>query len=247
MTDESKRGLCIIVGAGEGLGRALAARFARGGCDIALVSRAMPSSAAAFDAVRTIAPQARVCCFTADVSKPQAFEAALHAIAAEMGPAEVVIYNVRGRTPFCAPLDMTYQALEEVLALEVVGAFAAARAVMLGMIARGRGTVIYSSATAAFRGSATHPLYSIGKFGLRALSQSLAKSYAASGVHVAHVRLDCSMDVPLMRGLMPEASRNGELANPDAIAESYWWIYRQPSAAWSNEIELRPNTEHWTF
>jgi NADP-dependent 3-hydroxy acid dehydrogenase YdfG len=115
------------------------------------------------------------------------------------------------------------------------------------MIARRRGTVIYFSATAAFRGSISHPLYSIGKFGLRALSQSLAKSYAGNGVHVAHVRLDCSLNVPLMRGLMPEASRNGELADTDAIAESYWWIHRQPSVAWSNEIELRPNTENWTF
>lgn len=247
MMERSKRELCIVVGAGEGLGRSLAARFAREGCDIALLSRATQSSAAAFDAVRIVAPEARVCSFPADVAKPAEFETVVGQVEAEMGSAEILIYNVRGRTPFCTPLEMTYQALEEVLRLEVVGAFAAARAVMPGMIARGHGTVIFSSATAAFRGSASHPLYSIGKFGLRALSQSLAKSSAASGVHVAHVRLDCSMDVPLMRDLMPEASRKGDLADPDAIAETYWWIHRQPRAAWSNEIELRPNTENWTF
>lgn len=241
------RTVCAIVGAGEGLGRALAARFAREGCDLALVSRSEAGSAAALETARAAAPQARALFFAADAGRPDELEQVLCRVAIEMEPVEVLIYNVRGRAAPCAPLEMTFEALEQILRLEVVGALAAARAVMPGMLARERGTVIFSSATAAFRGSATYPLYSIAKFGLRGLSQSLAKAYAARGVHVAHVRLDCALDVPLMRRLMGEAFGKGELASPEAVAESYWWIHRQPKAAWSNEVELRPQTESWTY
>ena len=83
--------------------------------------------------------------------------------------------------------------------MEVVGAFAAAKSVLPIMIKRGSGSIFFSSATAAYRGSSTHPLYAIGKFGLRALSQSLTKEYAKNGVHIVHVRLDCDLDVPYMK------------------------------------------------
>ena len=96
--------------------------------------------------------------------------------------------------------------------------------------------------------SAVTPLYAIGKFGLRALSQCLAKAYAKDGVHVVHVRLDCdTLDVPLMRELYGDDYNSETLADPDAVAEAYWWAHRQPKSAWSNEIELRPHTESWTI
>ncbi len=111
---------------------------------------------------------------------------------------------------------------------------------------RGRGSVLFSSATAALRGSATHPLYAIGKFGLRALSQSLAKAYSKDGVHIVHVRLDCDLDVPLMRGYHGDSFNPEAAANTDDVADAYWWAHQQPRSAWSNEIELRPYTEVWT-
>ena len=115
---------------------------------------------------------------------------------------------------------MTYAELEEIFQVEVVGAFAAARSVLPAMRRRGAGSVMFSSATAAFRGSATHPLYAIGKFGLRALSQSLAKAYSKDGVHVVHMRLDCDLDVPLMRERYGDDYENAGLADPDAVAQS---------------------------
>jgi NADP-dependent 3-hydroxy acid dehydrogenase YdfG len=115
------------------------------------------------------------------------------------------------------------------------------------MIRRSRGSVFFSSATAAFRGSNTHPLYAIGKFGLRALSQSLSKAYAKNGVHIVHFRLDCDLDVPIMRDLYGEEYDPVKLANPDDVAETYWLTYLQPKSAWSNEVEIRPHTEAWTY
>ena len=115
------------------------------------------------------------------------------------------------------------------------------------MIENASGTVIFSSATAAFRGSGTNPLYAIGKFGLRALSQNLAKAYASDGVHVAHVRLDCALDVPIVRKHYGDEFNESNTSNTDDVAESYFWIHQQPKSAWSNEVELRPSTENWTF
>lgn len=236
--------VCAIVGAGEGLGRALAGKFASRGFDTALISRSEEGSAAAFEVAAASGVNVRH--FSADATRPDSIEAALAAAASEMGDVEILIYNVRGEFTACEPLDMTCGMLDEIHRIEVVGAFAAAKSVLPAMIDRRRGSVFFSSATAAFRGSQTHPLYSIGKFGLRALSQSLAKAYAKHGVHIVHVRLDCNLDVPYMRALQGEGCDSDFLANPEDVAESYWLAHLQPKSAWSNEIELRPCTEAWT-
>ncbi|MCP5081281.1 MAG: hypothetical protein GY948_06240 [Alphaproteobacteria bacterium] len=107
--------------------------------------------------------------------------------------------------------------------------------------------VKFSNATAAYRGSKSHPLYAIGKFGLRGLSQSLAEAYSGDGVHIVHVRLDCDLDVPYMRAAYGDRLKPGMLASPDDVATSYWLTHLQPKSAWSNEIELRPHTEVWTY
>jgi NAD(P)-dependent dehydrogenase (short-subunit alcohol dehydrogenase family) len=240
------RPLCAIVGAGEGLGRALAAKFASREFDIALISRSKANSFAAIQAAAANARAANARFFPADANRPETLEAAIATIHREMGEIDLLIYNVRGAFTACDPLDMSYAALEEVYRLEVIGAFAAAKSVLPGMIARSRGSVFFSSATAAFRGSSTHPLYAIGKFGLRALSQSLSKAYAKDGVHIVHLRLDCDLDVPIMREIYGERYDPGKLANPDDVAETYWLTYQQPKSAWSNEVEIRPHTEAWT-
>ncbi len=241
------RPVCAIVGAGDGLGRALAARFAREGHTLALLSRTASGSAAALRAAEEADADAGHAFFAADATRAQELEAALAQAAAALGDIDVLIYNARGGYTLRAPLEMTAAELEDIFRLEVVGAHAAARAVMPAMIARGSGSVIYSSATAALRGSPTNPLYAIGKFGLRALAQSLAKAHARDGVHVVHVRLDCTLDVPLVRDWLGDDFRVEDTANCDDVADTYWWVHRQPRSAWSNEVELRPYTENWTF
>ncbi len=241
------RPVCAIVGAGEGLGRALAAKFSAEGCDIALISRSEAGSGAAAEAAARANGGASIKFFAADATQPETIERACDNVAADMGDVEILIYNARGSFTRREPLAMTYEDLDEIYRVEVVGAFAAAKAVMPVMRKRGRGSVFFSSATAALRGSSTHPLYAIGKFGLRALSQSLTKAYAKDGVHVVHVRLDCDLDVPLMREAYGDKFDPDIMANTDDVAETYWWVHQQPKSAWSNEIELRPYTETWTY
>lgn len=241
------QGVCAIVGAGGGLGRALAATFAADGYDVALSSRTEMGSAAAIEAARGARAGAKVGFFAANALEPETVEAALRRVAADLGDVEVMIYNVRGDPNWKPPLAIEYDEIREIVDLEVTGALAAAKAVMPAMIERKRGTVIFSSATAAFRGSASNPLYAIGKFALRALSQSLAKAYAKQGVHVAHVRLDCALDVPLVRQFMGERFDPEQAAATTDVAKSYLAIVGQPKSAWSNEVELRPYTEEWTY
>ncbi len=239
--------VCAIVGAGEGLGRALAATFARREFDIALISRSEANCAAAIKAVAATASAANVRFFSADATRPETIESAVAAINGEIGEIDLLIYNARGAFTACEPLDMSYAALEDIFRVEVVGAFAAAKSVLPGMIKRSRGSIFFSSATAAFRGSRTHPLYAIGKFGLRALSQCLAKAYAKDGVHIVHFRVDCDLDVPIMRELYGDQYDSEKLADPNDVAETYWLTYQQPRGAWSNEVEIRPHTETWTY
>ena len=238
--------VCVIVGAGDGLGQALARRFASEGFDIALLSRTEQGSSAALAAAQDGGNGAAQF-FPADAAAPDTLGAAVEKVASAMGDIEILIYNVRGAMNAKPPLEMTFEELREIHEIEVVGAYAAAKAVIPGMIQRQRGTVIFSSATAALRGSGSNPLYAIGKFGLRALSQSLAKAYAVNGIHIAHVRLDCTLDVPLVRQYYGDEFDTNNAANTDDVAESYLWIHRQPKSAWSNEIEIRPYTEEWTF
>ena len=239
--------VCAIVGAGEGLGRALAAKFASHGFDIALVSRSEKHSTAAMQAAADSNPNSRIQFFEADGTRPLTVEKAFATIAVEVGQVEVLIYNARGSFSSCEPLELTYEDLEDNYRLEVVGALASAKSVLPAMRERGKGSLFFSSATAAYRGSATHPLYSIGKFGVRAMSQSLAKAYSKDGIHVVHVRLDCDLDMPLMREIYGNRFNSSQMANTDDVAKSYWWVHQQPRSAWSNELELRPYTEEWTY
>ena len=239
--------ICAIVGAGEGLGQSLAAKFAAEGFDIALVSRSETGSDAAAAAASDARPEAAVKYFAADAMQPETIEDAFRQISRDLGEVEVLIYNVRGSFARCELLDVTYAQLDETYKVEVVGAFAAAKSVLPAMRQRRRGSVLLSSATAALRGSAMNPLYAIGKFGLRALSQSLAKAYSKDGVHVVHFRLDCDLDMPLIREAYGDKFDPEFAANTDDVAQTYWWAHMQPKSAWSNEIELRPYTETWTY
>lgn len=241
------RPVCAIVGAGEGLGRSLAAKFAGHGFDLALISRSATGSAAALEAAISADNDATVRYFPADVTQPETVESAFAGVRKEMGEVDVLIYNVLKDFAACDPLEITYEQLEETYRIEVVGAFAAAKSVLPGMIKRKQGSVFFSSATAAFRGSSKYSLYSIGKFGLRALSQSLTKAYSTDGVHFAHFRLDCDLDVPIMRELYGDRYDPDILADPDDVAETYWLTHLQPKGAWSNEVEIRPHKENWTY
>ena len=246
MTNKRENALCTIVGAGEGLGKSLARKFAKQGFSVALISRSESTAAPIIESLHQSFPTVTARYFAADVTQPAELEAVIGDLHREMGDTSVLLYNARGEFVAYDPLELPYVVLDNLFRIEVVGALAAAKAVLPAMIQKGSGCVFYSSATAAFRGSSQYPHYSIAKFGLRALSQSLSRAYSKQGVQIAHMRLDCDLDVPLMQSIYADSDHAPVMVNPDDIAESYWLTYLQPKTAWSNEVELRPSTETWT-
>ncbi|MBL8333687.1 MAG: SDR family NAD(P)-dependent oxidoreductase, partial [Rubrivivax sp.] len=116
------------------------------------------------------------------------------------------------------------------------------------MLPRGRGSILFTGATASLRGGNGFAAFAGAKHALRALAQSMARELGPQGIHVAHVVIDGAIDTPWIKANFPERyqlkDRDGIL-DPDAIAEAYWQLHRQPRSAWTFELDLRPWMEPW--
>jgi NAD(P)-dependent dehydrogenase (short-subunit alcohol dehydrogenase family) len=110
------------------------------------------------------------------------------------------------------------------------------------MLANKRGTILLTGATASLRGSARFSCLAVGKFGLRALSQSLARELGPQGIHVAHIIVDGQIDLPRTRQMMPSRAAETFLS-PNAIADTYFHLATQHPTAWTLEVDLRPAAE----
>jgi len=112
------------------------------------------------------------------------------------------------------------------------------------MIETGRGTILLTGATASLRGSARFAALAVGKFGLRALAQSMAREFGPHGIHVAHVVIDGQINTPRVRAMFPDREEHTMLS-PEAIAETYWRLHVQDRTAWTLELDLRPSVERF--
>jgi NAD(P)-dependent dehydrogenase (short-subunit alcohol dehydrogenase family) len=139
-------------------------------------------------------------------------------------------------------LDLSPEKFDECFKANCAGAFYAAQQVLPAMVEAGRGTVLLTGATAALRGGARFSALAVGKFGLRALAQSMAREFGPQGVHVAHVVVDGQIDTPRVREMSPDREDHTMLS-PDAIAETYWQLHSQHRTAWTLELDLRPAVE----
>jgi short-subunit dehydrogenase len=116
------------------------------------------------------------------------------------------------------------------------------------MLPRGRGTIIFTGATASLRGSAGFCAFAGAKHALRALAQSMARELGPQGIHVAHTVIDGAIDTQFIAENFPERyalKASDGILNPDAIAEAYWQLHRQQRSAWTHELDLRPWSEPW--
>ncbi len=231
--------IAVIVGIGPGLGAALARRFARGGMDVALMARSDANLAPVAAEVRALGRRAAP--IAMDAGDAASVTAAFARARAELGDADVLVYNA-GAFKMGGLLDVSVEEFERCLRINCTGGFLAAREVLGGMAARGRGTVIFTGATASLRGSASFSCLAVGKFGLRALAQSMAREFGPKGVHVAHVVIDGQIDTPRLRQMAPTRDVATMLA-PDALAETYWQLHAQDPTAWTLELDVRPRTE----
>jgi NAD(P)-dependent dehydrogenase (short-subunit alcohol dehydrogenase family) len=178
---------------------------------------------------------------TADAADPGSLERAFAELREELGSVEVLVYNA-GWFRIAGLLELTAEELENAWRISCLGAFVSAQQVLPEMVSRGRGTVLLTGATASVRGSARFVGLAVGKFGLRALAQSMAREFGPQGIHVAHVVIDGMIDTPRVRKLAPDLEEH-RLLSPDSIAETYWQLHEQDRSSWTLELDLRPSVE----
>lgn len=239
------RDTAIIVGAGTGLGAALARRFARAEMNVAMAVRnpgRIEVLAAEYCGVvhRTIA----VAC---DATRETDVAALFQQVSADLGPPRLVIYNAGGSVRK-GILDTSPEEFERYWKNACLGGFIVGREAIRAMLAqraaaRHRGTIIFTGATASLRGGANFVNLAVGKFGLRALAQSMAREFQPQGIHVASVYIDGQIESNDRPGRSVAERGVDAVLSPDAIAESYWQLHLQPPSAWTLELDLRPYVE----
>jgi NAD(P)-dependent dehydrogenase (short-subunit alcohol dehydrogenase family) len=179
--------------------------------------------------------------YVGDVSDEASIRATFARVREEMGAPEVLLYNA-GAFQAGGVLELSATAFEQAWRVNCLGGLLAAQGVLPAMLERGRGTIIFSGATASVRGSARFAGLAVGKFGLRALAQSMARELGPKGVHVAHVVIDGGIDSARARKMLSDRDPRSFL-DPTAIAENYWNLHAQDPSTWSQEIDLRPSVE----
>jgi len=185
--------------------------------------------------------------FGADARREEQVVALVETIEREVGPIEVFVFNIGANVP-ASILDETARKYFKIWEMAAFAGFLSAREVARRMVARGRGTMLFTGATASLRGSANFAAFAGAKHALRALAQSLARELGPQNIHVAHVVIDGAIDTAFIRENFPERyalkERDGIL-NPEHIADAYWQLHVQPRDAWSFELDLRPWMERW--
>ncbi|MFL6700078.1 MAG: SDR family NAD(P)-dependent oxidoreductase [Vitreoscilla sp.] len=230
-------GVALIVGTGPGLGSALARRFSAGGMAVAVVARNTQKLDGLMNDLQALGGSVRR--YGCDASDERGIKSMLNRLVGDLGVPDVVVYNVEHFVPGTI-LDIETSAFEECWRAMTLGGFIVGREAARLMVPRGSGTIIYTGATGALRGRAEYLNMAVGKFGVRALAQSMARDLAPKGIHVAHVVLD--------GGILPshsadEATERHSRMHPAHIAEVYYQLHLQHRSTWTHEMDLRPWTE----
>jgi NAD(P)-dependent dehydrogenase (short-subunit alcohol dehydrogenase family) len=236
----------LVIGAGDSTGGAIARRFAREGF-VACVSRRHGDKLAPLvERIRSAGGHAEA--FASDARREEQVVELFGRIERDVGPIEVCVYNVGGNVRFPI-LETTSRVYFKVWEMCAFGAFLAGREAAKYMVPRGRGTILFTGATASVRGGAGYSAFAGGKHAERALAQSMARELGPKGIHVGHVVIDGAIDTEFIRTSRPdlyEARKGADgLLAPDAIAEVFWQLHRQPRSAWTFEADLRPWAETW--
>ena len=224
--------IALIVGAGSGLSASLARAFTREGMTCVLAAR----QTAKLQSLCTELKATAIACDSAQAEQVNALYAQVDRLCD--APA-VVVYNAsqRVRGPV-AELDAKQVA--DAISVTAYGGFLVAQAAAKRMLKKGTGTILFTGASASVKGYAQSATFAMGKFALRGLAQSMARELAPQNIHVAHVVIDGAISSATR--LVP-ADKPDSMLHPDAIAESYVHLWKQPRSAWTWEIEVRPWVE----
>ena len=245
--DTATRKVCLIIGAGEGVGGAIARAFAADGFTVCVTRRAR--NIAQLDGlvgdIRASGGEAYA--FGVDARSEEETAALFDRIEANIGPVEVVVFNIGANVRF-GIRETTTRVFTKVWEMACLSGFLAGREAARLMVPRGRGTILFTGATASLRGGAGFSAFAAAKSGLRAVAQSMARELGPQGIHVAHVIVDGAIDGAFSRASMPDIEarlERDEILKPDDIARNFVWLHHQPRSAWTHEIDMRPWRETW--
>ena len=235
----------LIVGAGDATGGAIARRFAREGFAACVTRRSL-------DKLQPLVAQieadgGRAHAFACDARKEEDVVALVEQIESTIGPIEVMVFNIGANVP-SSILEETARKYFKIWEMACFSGFLNGREVAKRMVTRGRGTILFTGATASLRGAANFAGFAGAKHALRALAQSMARELGPKNIHVAHVVVDGAIDTEFIRTNFPEryaTKADDGILSPDHIAETYWYLHTQPRDAWTFELDLRPWNERW--
>src|SRR6201981_980011 len=224
----------LIVGAGSGLSASLARLFSSEGLRVALAARDSEKLGA-------LCAETAAKAFACDATNPGQVAQMFAAVEAATGAPDVVVYNAsaRARGPVA---ELVPAEVERALMVSAYGGFLVAREAAARMLPKRHGDILFPGASASVKGYPLSAPFAMGKFALRGLAQSMARELAPQGIHVAHFVIDGGIRNP---DRTEAADKPDSLLNPDAIAETYLHVLRQPRSAWTWEIELRPWVERF--
>jgi NAD(P)-dependent dehydrogenase (short-subunit alcohol dehydrogenase family) len=230
-------GVCVVTGVGPGTGAALVRRFAADGYRVAMLARDAVRLEKLAAEIRGAAP------FPVDVADLDALRAALARVRAELGAPSVLLYNaVAGG--FGSFESVTPEALEQRFRVNVTSLLVAAQELAPAMVAAGRGAIVATGNTSAWRGKAAFAGFAPTKAAQRVLCESLARALGPQGVHVAYVVIDAVIDVPWTRRAYSDRP-DDFFIRPDGIADAVHHLVHQQRSAWTFELDLRPFGESW--
>ena len=237
--------VALVIGAGEATGGAIARRFAREGYTACVTRRSADKLAPLVEQIEKAGGKARA--FGSDARKEDQVVELVQRVERDIGPIEICVFNVGGNVRF--PIrELTTRVYTKVWEMAALAGFLVGREAAKAMVPRGRGTILFTGATASLRGGKGFAAFAGAKHALRALAQSMARELGPEGIHVAHVVIDGGIDTPFIRENFPERyalKDKAGILDPEAIAENYWQLHRQPRSAWTHELDLRPWMEPW--
>jgi NAD(P)-dependent dehydrogenase (short-subunit alcohol dehydrogenase family) len=235
-------GAALVIGAGDATGGAIARAFAREGLTASVNRRARNAEQleALAQSIRREGHAAHA--FPGDAREEADMVRIVDEIERDIGPIEVAVFNIGANVSY--PItEMTAQVYRKVWEMACFGGFLMGREVAKRMIPRGRGTILFTGATASLRGGAGFSAFSGAKAGLRMLAQSMARELGPQNIHVAHVVIDGGIDTDFIRSIRPDfdalKAEDGVLS-PDEIARNYVMLHKQQRSAWTHELDLRP-------
>jgi NAD(P)-dependent dehydrogenase (short-subunit alcohol dehydrogenase family) len=227
--------VAMVIGVGAGLGAALCRRFVKAGMLVAAVARDK-------NRVTAIAKDVGARGYGCDASNETAAVELFAAVKRDFGEPSLVVYNAGAFLPK-AVVDTEAAEFERCWRIGCFGGFLIGREAARAMIPRQRGTILFTGATASLRGGANFVNLAVGKFGLRALAQSMARELGPRGIHVAHVIIDGQIAAEHRPGRSQRERGPDAFLDDASIAETYWQLHTQPRNAWTLEMDLRPWVE----